>query len=248
MQAFCIRYITMALIGLILLSDAWPNELQTDWMNGGAVRELLMSDGSITDSVNFINETFEFKRPLVLQMGAEDGPLYDPNDDLIQIPYEFYLQVVELFEQIMPNNEDLQHEYAIDALLHALFHEFGHAVVDQFDIPVLGREEDAVDALASVLLIEYYENGADMAINAAELFALESEDRGSLQEEDFWDEHSLDEQRFYTTLCHVYGSDPDNYPELIEDAGFSEERADSCIFEYQKLVDDWDVLLEPARR
>ncbi len=248
MQVSLRRCFLLFVYNLFFISDAFSKELKIEWSGSGEVREVLESDGALTDSVAFINENFQFERPLTLQMGAQDGPLYDPNADVIQIPYEFYLQVVRLFEEIVPDDENLQREYTIDSVLHALFHEVGHAMVDQFEIPVLGREEDAVDALASVLLIEHYDNGADMAINAAELFALESEDRGSLQEEDFWDEHSLDEQRFYTTLCHVYGSDPDRYQALLDDAGFSDERADGCIYEYQKLVDDWDTLLEPARR
>lgn len=233
---------------LLLFSNAVSDEVDLKWRGDSEVRELLESDGALTDAVGFINEYFRLKRPLQLELGADDGPLYDPNKDLIQIPYDFYLQVASLFEEVVPDDEELQREYSIDSILHALFHEFGHAVVDQFDIPVLGKEEDAVDALASVLLIEYYENGAEMAINAAELFALEGEDRGSPQEADFWGEHSLDEQRFYSTLCHVYGSDPEAYQDLVTDAGFSEQRAESCEYEYQKLVEDWDMLLQPARR
>lgn len=231
-----------------VLSPAMAKETQLQWIGGGEVRELLQSEGVFSDGVEFINDNFALNRALLVQVGADDGPLYDPQADAIQIPYGFYREVNKLFEEVVPDDEEIRRQYSIDSMLHTLFHEFGHAVVDQFDIPVLGREEDAVDALASVLLIEYYDNGAEMAINAAELFALESDDRGTLQEQDFWDEHSLDEQRFYTTLCHVYGSDPESYSDMIENAGFSEERAEGCVFEYQKLVSDWDVLLEPVRR
>ncbi len=223
------------------------SKMHIEWSDEEFAAELKSSE-VFQDAVDFINDTFRFERPLVLQLGADDGPLYDPQKDVIQMPYEFYQQVITLFAQLEPDDEVIQKEYAVDTLLHTLFHEYGHAVIDQFDIPVLGREEDAVDGLASVLLIEYYDNGAEMAINAAELFALESDDRGSLQEEDFWDEHSLDEQRYYSTLCHVVGSDPEQYGELAESAGISEERAESCIFEYQQLVDDWDKLLAPARK
>lgn len=248
MQEVSYRIFIASIVGLLVFPSTHAKELQIEWHGTGEVRELLESDGALSNGVEFINEYFKLKRTLILQLGADDGPLYDPNEDIIQIPYEFYQQVETLFGEIVPDDADLQREYTIDSLLHALFHEFGHAIVDQFAIPVLGKEEDAVDALASVLLIEYYENGADMAINAAELFALEGEDRGSLQEEDFWDEHSLDEQRFYTTLCHVYGSDPETYKNIAEEAGFSDERADNCEYEYLKLVENWGTLLEPARR
>ena len=67
-----------------------------------------------------------------------------------------------------------------------------------------------------------------------------------MEEQDFWGEHSLDEQRYYSTLCHVYGSDPEQYKDIAEDAGFSDDRADSCEFEYQQMVDGWNKLLRSA--
>ncbi len=247
-----IQTILFAIAAMVLpcgaAADGSSNaRLQIEWSDEKFAAELKAS-GVFEDAVDFINATFRFERSLVLQLGAQDGPLYDPRQDVIQIPYEFYTKVVSLFAQLEPGDEAIEKEFAIDTLLHTLFHEYGHAVIDQFEIPVLGREEDAVDGLASVLLIEYYDNGAEMAINAAELFALESEDRGTLQEEDFWDEHSLDEQRYYSTMCHVVGSDAAEYSELAALAGFSEERAESCVFEYQQLVSDWDKLLTPVRR
>jgi hypothetical protein len=133
----------------------------------------------------------------------------------------------------------------MDALLHTLFHELGHALVTMYEIPVLGKEEDAVDGLADVLLIEYVENGREMAISAADLFDLESEDRVELSEEDFSDEHSLDLQRFYNTLCHVYGSDPETYKALPEETGLADDRTDSCVEEYNLLYNDWLALLKP---
>lgn len=241
------RLIFAILMGSVAPAVFADASMKIDWLGDSEIRDLLESEAVFDDGISFINQTFQLQRSLTLQMGADDGPLYDPQADVIQIPYEFYQQVISLFEEIVPDDEEARKGYAIDSMLHTLFHEFGHAVIDQFDIPVVGREEDAVDALASVLMIEYFDDGADMAISAAELFALESEDRGSLQEQDFWDEHSLDEQRYYTTLCHVFGSDPENYESLADEAGFTSERAEACVFEYQQLVADWDKLLVPAR-
>lgn len=110
---------------------------------------------------------------------------------------------------------------------------------------MLGKEEDAVDALANVLLIEFYDGGGDIAISAADLFDLESADVDELEDADFWDEHSLDVQRYYSTLCHVYGSDPQGYGYLLEDAEFSEDRSELCVEEYETISDSWLDLLEP---
>ncbi|OQX37038.1 MAG: hypothetical protein B0D91_07775 [Oceanospirillales bacterium LUC14_002_19_P2] len=107
------------------------------------------------------------------------------------------------------------------------------------------KEEDAADGLATLLLIERFEHGQEIALTAADMFALESEDYETLDEPDFWDEHSLDAQRYYTTLCHIYGSDPDNYAYLMEEADIDQDRRELCIDEYDALSNSWNALLAP---
>lgn len=255
MIAKCQNYLQkMVVCALMLLAThaytRESGEVQLQFLTddeNSEVRELLIESAVLDDSVKFINEIFLLDQNIDVVVGASDGPLYDPSISEIQIPYSFYEEVVERFEQIETDPAEVA-LFANDAMLHTLFHEIGHALVDQFNLPVVGREEDAVDALANVLLLEYYENGAEMAVNAAQLFALESEDRGDFEEADFWDEHSLDEQRYYSTLCHVYGSDPAAHKTLPEEIGFSDERADFCVASYQQLVDDWNTLLESVFR
>ena len=203
----------------------------------------LLADKVLEDGVEFINEAFELERDITIIVGAEDGPLYDPSISEIHLPYHFYAEVIDRIRQI-DNDPEQQVLFANDAMLHTLYHELGHALIDQLDLPVVGKEEDAVDGLASMLLLEYYEDGASMAANAAELFALEGEDRGELQEQDFWDEHSLDEQRYYSTICHIVGSDSQQYQDLADEIGFSEERVEICEGIYQQMVSDWEVLLD----
>ncbi len=128
--------------------------------------------------------------------------------------------------------------------MHTLFHELAHALISIYELPVIGKEEDAADGLASVLLIEFFEDGQEIAISAADLFDLESDDK-EIFEDDFWNEHSLDAQRFYSTLCHVYGSEPEKYGYLVEQSAFSEERAELCIEEYEILSSSWFGLLKP---
>ena len=50
-----------------------------------------------------------------------------------------------------------------------LFHEVGHALVDQWDIPVLGREEDAVDAFSTIFMTDLVKRG-DFALAGAKFF------------------------------------------------------------------------------
>jgi len=198
-----------------------------------------------------INTRLLLRYPLEIVFGGEDGPLYDPQTKQIFIPYSFLEEVETRFEQAGYSIEETgitPAQATTDALIHTIFHEIGHALVEMFAFPILGKEEDAVDSLATVLLIEFFEGGDEMAISAADLFDLESTDYDEFSEQDFWDEHSLDAQRFYNTLCMVYGSDPVTHAGLVEQVEFTEERAELCVFEYEQISESWLSLLEKHKR
>lgn len=214
-----------------------------------AIRKDLVESDGIKAVTELINDTLALKHPIDIIFGTGDGPLYDGETKEILIPYLFLTEVQTRFRAVKYDETGVSIEDAtMDALMHTLFHELGHALIPMFDFPVLGKEEDAVDNLATIMLIEYYDNGAEIAISAADLFDLESDDVEEFSVEDFWDEHSLDAQRFYNTLCMVYGSDPDKYQHIIEDAEFSEERADLCIEDYEKISGSWLALLEKHKK
>lgn len=73
-------------------------------------------------------------------------------------------------------------------------------------------------------------------------FAYESENSNQLQ---FWDEHSLNQQRFYNTLCWMYGSSPQEQSDLVDSGLLPEDRAVKCPAEYEKMAESWKVLLAP---
>ena len=79
---------------------------------------------------------------------AECGELnafYDPNQRLVIMCYE-------LLDD--PSTTDEEHvEAVIGAGVFIYLHELGHAFRDLLDLPLTGREEDAVDELATIMLI-----------------------------------------------------------------------------------------------
>lgn len=201
---------------------------------------------SIKNVSLFINEYFNLPKKLVFVFGANDGPLYDSQINQILIPYSFVEEIKIRFQKAKYHETGVSVDDATnDALIHTMFHEFAHAIIFLYDLPVLGKEEDAADALSTIILSEFFEDGQEIAISAADLFNLESDDIDIFEKEDFWDEHSLDIQRYYTTLCHIYGSDPEKYRFIIEEEGLEEERAALCIDEYQQNSQSWLTVLEP---
>ena len=207
--------------------------------------ERLKQEDALPVIVDFINQSVRFAQPVTLLIGAEDGPLFDPATNEIWVPGSFLIEIEDRFSSAgLATTEDEQSNAMLDVLMHTLLHEVAHVIIAQYDIPTLGKEEDAADNLANVLLLEYANQGDTIALNAADMFALEDRGVESLQEDDFWDEHSLDIQRYYTTLCHVYGANPEDNDELIDNGELSADKAERCIDEYYQVSSDWLSVLE----
>ncbi len=180
---------------------------------------------------------------LEIRYGAMDGPLFDPESMRIEIPYEFVTEVLKRFEK--DNYQEtgvMPYEATQDALLHTLGHEYGHAFIFANQVIVLGREEDAVDTLATLLLLHTFENGTDIALSAADLFSLEDEEVQEFVDDHFWGEHSLDAQRYFSTLCLIYGSDPERYADLIPRDQVYIQRDSYCEEEYFRQAENWERL------
>lgn len=202
------------------------------------VKSVISHDRYVPGHVEFINGLLRFRQTVTVLTEVEEGPLFDPDSQEIWMPGSF-ADVIESYF----GGEDAPVD---DVYLHTLVHEVGHVLYSQYDLPLLAREEDAADALASVLLLEYADNGAKVVLNAATMFGLESQDSTVLEDTRFWSEHSLDIQRYYTTLCHVYGSNPEGYGDLVNDEdGLSVERAAGCVKEYERIRKGWLDVLQP---
>ena len=100
-------------------------------------------------------------------------------------------------------------------LIATLYHELGHALIDQLGLPVFGQEEDAADVLSVLMIDALFEEEAavTIALDTAFGFALSSEDETPV----FWDVHGPDLQRYYTTLCLFYGANPDAREDVVAD-------------------------------
>jgi len=158
-------------------------------------------------------------------------------------------QLDELYSLSMGRGDTPEDGEALyqDAALFLLFHELGHAVVHIFDLPVTGREEDVADQLSAWILLtsvgEDEEYGILSALNAADFFAMMHEAQG---QGEFWDEHSMDQQRHYNLLCWAYGYSPEITEAILEQPitdFLPRERAEQCQAEYQKMDDSFVRLL-----
>jgi hypothetical protein len=168
---------------------------------------------------------------------------YDPETRSITICYQLIDEYHDLFALKIKDKAKLD-DAVRGAVTSTFFHELGHGLVDAWKLPVTGKEEDAVDQLSTLVLINNTDYGEQMALNGAVSFQLYADlDRGASKI--YWDEHSLDEQRFYDTICLIYGHAPDKYSYLVKDGTLPAERADMCREDYPRVAKAWRQLLTP---
>ncbi|GFE48818.1 hypothetical protein So717_05710 [Roseobacter cerasinus] len=127
-------------------------------------------------------------------------------------------------------------------VLAILYHEMGHALIDILQLPVFGQEEDAADVLSVLLIHDLYEEEAAAGIIYDAAFGFLGE--ADAYEPALWDVHGPDLQRYYTMICLFYGANPEAREELALELDLPEERAESCVEEFQLAYDSWGPVLD----
>jgi hypothetical protein len=162
---------------------------------------------------------------------------YDAENSRVIVCYEFIAYLARTFSSQFSDETQLG-TAVVGATLFAFFHELGHALRDKLDLPITGKEEDAVDQLATLILMHGGDEGVGAALSGAYWFLL-SQGQGIA----FWDEHSLDQQRFYNIACMVYGSNAARYSELVTSELLPQRRAARCSAEYAQVQRAWESIL-----
>jgi hypothetical protein len=178
---------------------------------------------------------------------GEPNAEFDPKTQAITVCYELMEHFNQLYRSDGMKPEDADKKM-FDAVNFAFLHEVGHALIYNYDLPVMGNEEDAADRCSAYINIEELgDNGVKNVLAAADAFHIESK-QTSATKRDLSDEHLLQEQRFYNSLCMIYGSNSEKYEYFVTDGYLPKERAVRCPAEYQRSVDSWVNLLRPWRK
>jgi hypothetical protein len=190
---------------------------------------------------------FELPNPLLIKgvNGFGGGPFYNPEDNSITLPYEFPAVVFNVIVQSNPEGTPTEWGEAAGAVnSFILAHEFGHALIHNFELPVLGREEDAADGIATVVLLKA-EEGALYAIDAAEFWEAFSGRQDPPDLAEYADNHSFDRQRADNILCWVAGSDEGILEAFLENEILPEDRLAACPGEWNLLRSSAEQVLDP---
>ena len=196
-----------------------------------------------------INDTIALPRdvPVVFAECGEENAAYDQDTNEIVVCYEMISRFGKMFAADKDNSPEKIGKLTLEATMFIVFHETGHALVHELDLPVTGKEEDAVDDLAGIIALHLGEGSEEILLAALQAFAdfAQEEETGNAEDLAFWDEHSLSSQRVYSIACMLVGKDPETFSELIGDDGLPQERADKCPDEFTQKSNSWDRLLRP---
>lgn len=213
--------------------------------NGSKTHKVGGNPQQLEKVISELNERLSL--PFDMEVSFEDceepDAYYDPEKHLIVLCHQLIDDYYDLFA--MKIKDKMKLDRAVQSAIAAtFFHELGHGLVAAWKIPTTGREEDAVDQLSTLVLIEATQDGEQMALDSALTFKLYA-DLGKGSTKIYWDEHSLDEQRFFDTICLVYGHDEEKFAHLVESGTLPEERASFCSEDYDKVSSAWRQLLAP---
>jgi len=191
--------------------------------------------------------TFQLPHPLLVRGvdGTGGGPFYNPKDNSITLPYGFAALVFNFIKQTNPNDtgQEIGTKFgAVESFL--LAHEFGHALVANFNLPVLGSNEDAADKIATILVLKA-SAGAQYAAAAAQFFADFSGRQNPPAIADYADVHSLDLQRSFDILCDVAGSSKTSFQNVQSLGVLPASRLATCPAQYQQDVNSITQELQP---
>jgi hypothetical protein len=141
-------------------------------------------------------------------------------------------------------------EFTTGNLLFALLHEVGHGLIHDLALPVLGREEDAADAFATVTMLEMKTEFTHRTlVNATKSWMISDlRSREGGENVVYYDAHGLDLQRAYNIICLMVGSDPDQFEDLANETNLPEDRQQTCAGDYSNASWSWDKALKPYLR
>jgi len=169
----------------------------------------------------------------------------------IRICYEYLKSVRDMLPKETTPEGITPREALMGQFLFTAAHEFGHAVFDIYNLPVLGRQEDSADEFATYFLLQFGGERAHRLIRGAAYayyeYVQKNKDKAkvTLPIAAFSSDHGTPEQRFYNLICIAYGADPKVLAVVVERKYLPEVRAKVCKYEYSNLKYAIKTLIDP---
>lgn len=166
---------------------------------------------------------------------------YYPSTHSIEICHELWDKRRRLYSRTSKDSKETIDQRLRAALTFTFFHELGHALHDELDLPLLGRDEDAVDDIATLWMIR-------LGVGDAAKYAAVGHHLRSLQPNythAAWDEHASGAQRGYEIGCLLYGADPGRYLATMTEMRVPAPQLMRCKKDFTQRLRAWNTLFKP---
>lgn len=152
--------------------------------------------------------------------------------------------------ELTPEQRAEVDNFVLGASTAIMLHEMGHLLVNELEIPILGREEDVADTIAALILLiqdEEDEERATAYLNASVVnwFLFGRNEPDEISDARMADEHSLSRQRAFATICLAYGSGHPRFRSYAQTHSLPEDRMASCELEFPATLSSFIRLMTP---
>jgi hypothetical protein len=208
-----------------------------------AVRDVLQRH-KVLEKAQVFMSPLRLPRELTIrtaECGAPSVP-YDAEKGIITICYEAIASIQDLAKGATSDADDLA-ALVTGGVMEEALHCMADGILQVFDVPMWGRQEDAADLLAAFLMLKFDERTARVAIvGAARLFGYATSAVGKV---DYVSEVSPPAQRFYNFLCIAYGGERLGFQGVVDKGFLPKSRATHCGGEYNTIRKAFDLRLMP---
>lgn len=142
-------------------------------------------------------------------------------------------------------------DFTMHDMTFTLFHESGHLLIHELDLPVLGKEEDAADAAGILEMFKTITDNDELYNALNDVADYWNYSSNAMTDEDFsynvntYDDHSLDVQRANNMVCLMVGNDPDEFADTAKAFEFDDDMTDQCVVDYKEADHSWTKVLAP---
>ena len=173
-------------------------------------------------------------RLVLVDCDGDANAYYDPDELTVSVCYEYVGELRKLAES--PGRPaGITAESAVRSkVLEIFLHESAHALYDQLRIPIIGRQEEAADVLAAVVILHMRSRSARETVQGITWMYAQEAKAEHVGRKKLADVHLLAEQRYYNWMCLAYGARPSLFADLVRDNVLTAERAETCQDEYRR--------------